>query len=172
MKQHGITLVELLITIAVLAIVLALAVPGYGSLVNSVRLAGLTNELVSSLNLARSEAIKRGVRVTVCKSANPMAADPDCQTGGSWQDGWILFVDRNIVGKRDGDDQLLNVWEGSAHAVITASNFNTYVSYLPDGRSRGPNNLATGSLSLCLDGSRRRVILNSTGRIRLQKESC
>ena len=172
MRQRGVTLVELLVTIAVLAIVLALAVPGYGSLVNNIRLSSLTNDLVSALNLARSEAIKRGVRVTLCKSANPMATEPACQISGSWQDGWVAFVDRDVVGQRDVDDQLLMVWQGSDHANIAASNFNTFVSYMPDGRSRGPNNLATGSLNICLDGNRRRIILNSTGRIRLQKELC
>ena len=172
MKQRGVTLVELLTTLAVSSILLGIAVPGYGLLINSIRLSGLTNDLVSALNLARSEAIKRGVRVTLCKSANPMAAEPVCQTSGFWQDGWIAFVDRNAVGKRDGDDRLLMVWQGSDHASITASNFSTFVSYMPDGRSRGPSHLATGSLNICLGGNRRRIILNSTGRIRLQKEFC
>lgn len=170
--QSGFTLVELLVTIAVLAIVLALGVPGYAKLVNHARLSSTTNDLISALALARSEAIRRGVRVTVCKSAAPMSEEPVCQTRGTWQTGWIAFVDRNQTGQRDSDDQLLRVWQGTDRASISASNFNTYVSYMPDGRSRGPNNLATGSLTICLAGNQRKIILNSTGRVRLQKELC
>ncbi len=65
-KYCGFTLIELMVTLAVLAI----AVPSYTSLITTNRIASGVNELAASLNHARSEAAKRGLRVTVCKSAN------------------------------------------------------------------------------------------------------
>ena len=81
MERRGFTLVELLIVLAVGSILLAIAIPGYAFLVNASRLATVTNDLVTVLHLARSEAIKRGVRVTVCKTGNAGAATPADHAG-------------------------------------------------------------------------------------------
>lgn len=172
MKQLGVTLVELLTTVAVFSILLGIGLPSYAYLASSMRLSGLTNDMVTSLNLARSEAIKQGVRVTVCKSSNPMDTIPACNASGTWQQGWLVFVDNGKPGELDGADQLLRVQEGGRDASITASNFSEYVSYMPSGVSRGPNNLPNGTFNICLAGNKRKIILNSTGRIRLQKEAC
>jgi type IV fimbrial biogenesis protein FimT len=173
MNQRGISLTELLAVLAVIGILLGMAVPGYGYLVNNMRLSGVTNDLVSSLNLARSEAIKRGLRVTVCKSSNTMEANPACNSAGGWQQGWIVFVDRGVVGSIDGEDQTLEVQEGKPKVSISSGvNFGKYVSYMPSGVSRGQSNLPNGTINICLNGSLRKVILNSTGRIKLKSESC
>ncbi len=81
----GFTLVELLVTLVVGAILLTIAIPCYAFLVNSSRLAAATNELVTALQLARSEAIDGGVRVTVCKTSNAMAEPPVCDSTANWQ---------------------------------------------------------------------------------------
>lgn len=172
MNQRGISLTELLTVLAVMSILLGIAVPGYGYLLDSVRLTGITNDLVSSLNLARSEAIKRGVRVTVCKSSSPLDNAPICSPDGTWQQGWLVFVDRGSAGERDGTDLLLQVKDGSVKASISATNFSDFVSYMPSGSSRGPNNLPNGTFSICLEGSQRKIIMNSSGRIRLKSEGC
>jgi type IV fimbrial biogenesis protein FimT len=172
MRQHGLTLVELLITIAVSAILLGIGVPGYSYLMDHSRLAGITNEMVGALSLARSEAIKRGIRVTVCKG-DPMAATPSCQPSASWEQGWLVFVDTGTPGEIDGTDEIIRVREAiEGGASITTSNFTKYVSYMPSGVSRGPNNLPNGSLSICLRGNLRKIVLNTTGRARLEKGVC
>jgi type IV fimbrial biogenesis protein FimT len=89
----GFTLVELIIVVALAAIVMTLAVPSYQSLVANNRITSHTNELVMAIQMARSEAVKRNVRVILCRSANPGAATPTC--GGSantWTTGWLLFA--------------------------------------------------------------------------------
>ena len=173
MDGRGFTLVELLVVLAVGAILLAIAIPSYAFLVNSSRLAAVTNDLVTALHLARSEAIKRGMRVTVCKTSNAMADTPVCDTTASWQQGWLVFVDGGTKGVIDSGDTLLRVQDRvSAAVTITTSNFSSFVSYLPSGKSQGPNELANGALRVCVASTRRDIIINNTGRIRLDTNTC
>jgi type IV fimbrial biogenesis protein FimT len=172
MEQQGLTLVELIVTLAISAILLAIAIPGYANFMNYNRLVAATNDLASSLQLARSEAVRRGTRVTVCKSSSSMSADPACDSGATWQQGWLVYVDGGAKGVLDIEDQILKVHGSVAEASITASNFSTYASYLPSGASQGPSGLGNGSLYICLAGSKRSVIINTIGRMRIAKGTC
>ena len=95
----GFTLVELMVTVAVAAILMAIAVPNMRSVIQNTRISNQINELTSDLNFARSEAIKRGSdttvsNVTICKSDNPTAATPTCNaTALGWDMGRIIFID-------------------------------------------------------------------------------
>lgn len=173
MEGRGFTLVELLVVLAVGAILLAIAVPGYAFLVNGSKLTAVTNDLVSALHLARSEAIKRGKRVTVCKTSNAMAAIPSCDTTARWNDGWLVFVDGGTKGVIDSSDTLLLVrGDISNEASITTSNFSNFISYLSTGVSQGSNELANGTIRICVAGTRRDIIINTTGRPRLSSSTC
>ena len=68
--NSGFTLMELMVTIAIAAILVGIAIPSFTSIIVSNRLTTSANELVTALNLARSEAVKRGMRITFCKIAN------------------------------------------------------------------------------------------------------
>jgi type IV fimbrial biogenesis protein FimT len=170
--QQGVTLVELIVTLAITAILLAIAIPGYANFMNFNRLVAVTNDLASSLQLARSEAIKRGKRVTVCKSSNPMETFPGCDSSAGWQQGWLVFVDGSTKGILDTGDQLLKVHGDVATAAITASNFGAYASYLPSGNSQGPGGLGNGTFHICLAGSKRSIVINTIGRMRVAKGTC
>jgi type IV fimbrial biogenesis protein FimT len=86
---RGFTLVELMVTLLVLAVLLGLAVPSFRDAALSSRLTGYANDLVASVQIARSEAIKRNATVTLCASANGTS----CQNVG-WEEGWIILAPR------------------------------------------------------------------------------
>lgn len=166
MGARGFTLVELLVGLAVATILLTIAVPGYAFLINSSRLATVTNDLVTALQLARHEAIKRNLHVTVCKSAGSASA---CAQTGMWQSGWLVFVDEGTAGVVDGGD--LPLWSQPASSFgveIDTSAYGLYIRYGPDGRSRASNNALNGTFRVCAGGNERDIIVSKTGRIRLR----
>lgn len=168
MGERGVTLVELLVGLMVAGILLTMAIPGYAFLTNATRLATTTNDLMTALHLARSEAIKRGVLVTVCKTGGNAAG---CSATAGWELGWLVFVDGGTPGVVDGADASLWAANGSSGVRITSKNYSRYLSYRPNGGSRGTNGLANGSISICVAGSGRDIIINGVGRPRLASSS-
>jgi type IV fimbrial biogenesis protein FimT len=96
-KAAGFTLIELMMTIAIAAIVMAIAMPSYRYITNANRIAGEINGLLGDLQFARSEAIKEGRNVTVCVSAD----GGTCAGTTNWESGWIVFPDLTNPGVRD-----------------------------------------------------------------------
>ena len=90
----GFTLVELMVTVAVLGILAAVAVPAMTGLINSNRLSGTAGEMTASLQLARSEAMRRGSRVRICGSTDGASC------GGDWS-RWIVTGTDNVTGTTD-----------------------------------------------------------------------
>lgn len=105
MKRNlGFTMVELVITLAVAAVLTVLSIPSFLEYVANSRMSSATTLLVSHLNAARSEAVTRGEPVTVCASVD----ESSCAARTGWESGWIVFTDSDgEPGVRDGDDRLL-----------------------------------------------------------------
>jgi len=95
-RVRGFTLIELMVTIAVLALLVAVATPAMMSLVNSNRISSSAGELTAALQLARAEAIRRSATVTVCGSADGVA----CTNGAGWAD-WIVLGTNNMNAQTD-----------------------------------------------------------------------
>ena len=132
-RVGGFTLIELMVTVSVMAIVLGFAIPGFQSVVNGNRLASAANELVASLQTARMEAIRRSRRVVVCASANANAGtNATCASANV--DGWITFVDANSDGDFDkvGDTLLRN---SSLDGNVLLNGIDTVI-YRADGLAR------------------------------------
>jgi type IV fimbrial biogenesis protein FimT len=93
MHQEGVTLIELLVTLSVVAIIVAVGVPALRDFFATNQMSAAANDLVTSMHLARSEAIKREVSTRMCPSDNWDAPDPTCTALGSLADGWIVIAD-------------------------------------------------------------------------------
>lgn len=115
-KQSGFTLIELMVTISILAILLGIGVPSFRATIEGNRIATVTNDLVGALQFARSEAIKRSTNVVLCSSSDQASCS------GSWVDGWVA---RNEAAAADPP---FRVWpaarSGVAIAVPGAAEFN------------------------------------------------
>ena len=85
-RARGFTLVEMMTALAVLAVLLAIGIPTFRDVALGSRLTASANDLLASVQLARSEAIKRNLTVTVCASADGAT----CAAGGGWEQGWIV----------------------------------------------------------------------------------
>jgi type IV fimbrial biogenesis protein FimT len=87
-RQTGFTTIELMVTLAIVAIVLVIAIPTFRYITNSYRMSAEVNGLLGDLEYARAEAIKEGQGVTVCTSSNGGAT---CSASNSWQNGWVVY---------------------------------------------------------------------------------
>lgn len=174
--MHGFTLLELMITVAVGAVLLTIGVPSFVDLVRNNRAATNVNELLTAFSIARSESIKRGLNVTVCRSTNGTAC------GGTWADGWIVFRDTAatdtappVVG------EVLRTWPempGDA-TVTTFANLVAadigWIRFAPRGGIRAAGALPIRydiELAGCSGLQMRRVELNTVGRATVTREAC
>src|SRR5512139_1878517 len=169
MKQSGATLLELLVVLTIAGILLAIGVPGFASLLHSSRLSGTVNELVSSLHLARSEAIKRNTRVAMCPSQTGHA----CADSGGWHQGWLVFHDTNNNAALDADEVVILKHPGLPAGFRLTGNepVSRYVSYTPTGMTKLVGGaFQAGTLTVCEQspnpGDARQVIISKTGRPR------
>jgi type IV fimbrial biogenesis protein FimT len=169
---RGFTLSEMLAVLAASATLISLGVPSMAGVVNSTRVYSASSELVASLMLTRNEAMKRHVRVVMCKSADGKA----CTSLGSWQQGWIVFVDSNGDGERAATELLLQAKLplGSSLRFTATSPVAKYVSYGPSGATLlVGGGFQAGTLTVCGRSmgatSARQVILSAGGRPRTQK---
>lgn len=94
-KQQGMTLVELMVTVAVLAILASVAAPSIKEMMENNRLTAINNQIVSALNYTRSEAIKRAYPVAMCakQATDTCATAANSANGTGFEDGWIIFID-------------------------------------------------------------------------------
>lgn len=167
-KQLGLTLLELLIGLAIGAVLLSLAVPSMQSLLGDSEMSATTNELVYSLQTARSEAIKRAQAVALCPSEDALTADPEC--GGDYIDGWIVYEDTNGNGSRESSDEVIlqRAARSPLFSIDPDSVFENRVYFGTSGSSINPTGVPlSGVIALDYDaGSETRsIVISASGRI-------
>ena len=167
-SSNGFTLIELMITLTLVSLLMTQGIPSFKEAMRNNRLTTFNNDLVTALNLARSEAVKRNLSVSVRKS------------GANWEDGWDVFTDLDSDGVFDddgdgtlcesGEDCVLRVFEALPGSFILRgnTNFTNFIRYAPTGLS---NNM--GSFVICENsdgnnvpeaGTARMIIVNAVGR--------
>ena len=179
----GFTLIELMVTLAVAAILLTVGVPNFREFIERNRISSTTNMLVGALQLARSEAIKRGNNpVILCKSNSAGTA---CNTSGDWKDGWLLYTDKNADKSfTSGTDELIRRYDAMPKLSITTGNsFQCWISFGANGYPEGGGTTCAGGLvgngtfSICAASTSatqhgRSIVVNKIGRIRTQDKTC
>lgn len=143
---RGFTLVELMITVAVLAVVAGLAAPLFAGVINGNRLTSTANEIAAGIQAARMEALRRGVRVTLCQSTNGTT----CSTTTPWQ-GWLVFADANGNNAPDAGE-ITQTGRIEAPLRVTASSnlANNRMSFRADGIAYSADTLLTGNIRVCM----------------------
>ena len=158
--NRGFTLFELMVTIAVAAIILSFGVPGFMSFIDNNRATTDTNDVVTALNLARSEATRRGSTITVCSSANAAT----CSGSNDWSSGWVV---------RSAAGDVLRVWPArSDDAGIVAANV-SQVQFQSRGSLAGATApVIAVRLPDCTGMNGRDVAVNGAGRISVDRVGC
>jgi type IV fimbrial biogenesis protein FimT len=191
-SKMGFTLIELLVAVSVAAIVLAFGVPSFQGMIRDSRLAAQSSRLLTTLNLARSEAIKRGTQVTVCK-ADLSTSPPKCDTSscnsatGSncWEEGWLVFADANRNGILNdstdtsfcaGGDCTIRVFDAlpKGFTMRSGAHVANWIAYQSPGTGlgSGPGNLVNDTFKICAGKDKsnaKSVAINSVGRARVYK---
>lgn len=164
--MKGLTLIELLMALAILGVLFGAVLPAFGNILDRSARAAINNELIASLSLARSEALRSRHPTVVC----PALADASgCRSDGAWHHGWMVFVDANQDGALSpGRDRLLQVHEPLQSATLLSGRSRPRVRYAPNGLNTGSNL----SIRLCQAGTVvSAVIVNNAGRPRLEQDA-
>lgn len=129
-SSKGFTLIELMVVLFIAAILMGVAVPSFIDMSVRNRLVTTTNDFISTINLARSEAIRRGVPIRICGTEDGETCDAD-----AWSSGWLVYADANNDGDLDNTDPVIRVHEGLAPGYTLSPDdaFASSLSYGPDG---------------------------------------
>ncbi len=166
-RAKGFTLLELMITVSVVAILAALAYPSFQGTLRSNRVTAVHNEVIALVNLARSEAIRGGRGGGVCGSSDGASCD------GAWGNGLLAFADTDADGEMGGEDTVLRYAAGNPQLQVAGPD----APMVFDGRGRrraGADQVMRLRPTQCEAGAeqQRALTLNATGQLRSARETC
>jgi type IV fimbrial biogenesis protein FimT len=157
----GFTVLELMVTLAVAAVLLGLAIPAYETFINRQRMRAAVTGLHGDLLAARSQAVFQGIAVIAC----PGSPDDGCSGSNDWSAGWIVFEDHDGDREHDSGEPLRRRGSPPEAVAVFTPVSRTALRFLPDGSAPGSN----VSISLCGRGGparARKLVISNIGRIR------
>lgn len=161
----GFSLIELMVVLSIAAILVGIGVPSFRTLIQNQRMTTTVNDFLAAINLTRSEALQRGVRVDMVP-ADAKSAD--------WANGWTVFVDANSDQVLDASEKIIYthgpIPDGMTIDASSLGSAPLYIAYRATGENRTgtkANNQKGGTVKFVLDGWKRNVILNFLGRPRV-----
>lgn len=164
----GFTLIELVVTMVVLGVLVAAAVPSFTRLLLNAHRSTVLSELTAALNLARAEALGRGLPVVVCRSSDAATCG-----SGSWEQGWLVFIndDNDSPAAVDAGEQILKVRQESqpAYSLVPVTNYANFITYRADGSVN-----TIGRITYCDRrgvAEARALLVNQAGRVRLSRDT-
>jgi len=175
-KNQGFTMIELLITIAISTILLAIAAPSFLSLVTGNKLVSARDNLLNSFQLTKTEAISRNDNVSICPSSNGTS----CTGTTDWSQGWIVYIDTG-TGNASTVDTIIRVVDGFENInVVHAGHRGTltpalFVRYIAQGYARDTGPIGAQTIGFCdpaasVDASAM-LIAATTGQVRTGQAS-
>ncbi len=168
-KSRGFSLVELLVTVGVASIFLALAIPSFHSIRQNNQAVTVSNYVAGGLSYARNEAIKRGVSVSLCGAASD--AQTACGASSNWSNGWIVFSDVDGDGVIDAGDEILKTSPiPTLGATITAPN--NVVAFSANGFVASGSGNFTLQAAGCEGDNARTITISNSGRLSVEKTNC
>jgi type IV fimbrial biogenesis protein FimT len=136
-RANGFSLIELMVTIAVAAVLVAWSVPSLNNLLLGNRLTARTNDLVGSIQYARSEAVKRGRPVNVTSKT----AAANCTANCDWKDGWRVWFDTDNDGAYDAGEELRDIPATSGFKNLVFETSLPSIAFLPNGSLNQTNGI-------------------------------
>lgn len=172
-QSRGFTLLEVMVVVAIIAVLTSLAGPSLVALIQSNAVSSNVNTFISDIRFARSEAVRRGGAVIMCRSDDPEAASPACGAGSGpggngWVSGWIIFEDRDGSLTRNAGDQVLRVQSPITNldSIVEASS--TKFQFTALGRMKSLNSATSLQFGSSIPNTRQRMVcVNQTGRARI-----
>ena len=163
--HNGFSLVEVLIALAITAILVSLAAPSMNESIKSSKIKELSGEFTSALYLTQSESIKRGVQVTIV----PL------QSSGGWQTGWNIFEDVDRNGVQGANEELIQTHSVPADGLTLLSKdsvFSAWLAFLPSGAAKGTGGIS-GGFRICRSDNNvtksRTITIQGSGNVIVEK---